>query len=196
MPDAPESGTPPGASGSSSGSSGSSSRSSGSSSSEDALRRLEQRLDQASAKAERLFAEAAAHAAGVVGSGATGSGATGSGAADSGATGSGATGSGAADSGATGSGRTGPGATGDSGKVPPAGWQTPGEAPSEAHSDLDLLMQLIQSVRDLIPPDLQHRLAAAVRELLLALRALIDWYLERMDHRRQESVQIQDIPIL
>jgi hypothetical protein len=181
MPDAPESGAPPGASGSSSGSSGSSSRSSGSSSSEDALRRLEQRLDQASAKAERLFAEAAAHAAGVVGSGAT----------DSGATGSGGT-----DSGAAGSGRTGPGATGDPGKLPPAGWQTPGEAPSEAHSDLDLLMQLIQSVRDLIPPDLQHRLAAAVRELLLALRALIDWYLERMDHRRQESVQIQDIPIL
>lgn len=187
MPDAPESGAPSGTSGSSSsggsgssGASGSSSGASRSSSSEDALRRLERRLDQASAKAERLFAEAAAHAAGAAGSGATGSGATGSGPTGSGATGSGPAGS---------------GATEDPGKLPPAGWQTPGDPP-ETHSDLDLLMHLIQSVRDLIPPDLQRRLAAAVRELLLALRALIDWYLERIDRRREESVQIQDIPIL
>ena len=44
-----------------------------------------------------------------------------------------------------------------------------------------LLLQFIQAVRDLIPPDLQRRLGEAVRELLLALRALIDWYLERTE---------------
>jgi len=124
-------------------------------STEDAIRRLERRLGQASETAERLFAEVAAHATGGRGAG----------------------------------------ATGDSAKPPPRGWQTPDE-PSESQSDLDLLMALVHSVRDLIPPDLQRRLAAAVRELLLALRALIDWYLERIDRRREESVQIQDIPIL
>jgi hypothetical protein len=132
-------------------------------STEDAIRRLERRLGQASETAERLFAEVAAHATGGRGAGATGDPAA--------------------------------GATGDSAKPPPRGWQTPDE-PSESQSDLDLLMALVHSVRDLIPPDLQRRLAAAVRELLLALRALIDWYLERIDRRREESVQIQDIPIL
>ena len=37
---------------------------------------------------------------------------------------------------------------------------------------------------------------AALRELLLALRALIDWYLERLERRREQSVEVQDIPIL
>ncbi len=51
-------------------------------------------------------------------------------------------------------------------------------------------------MRDLIPPDLQQRLIAALREVLLALRALIDWYLERLERRREQGVEIQDIPIL
>ncbi len=35
-----------------------------------------------------------------------------------------------------------------------------------------------------------------MRELLLALRALIDWYLERVEQRRREPAEVQDIPIL
>jgi hypothetical protein len=42
----------------------------------------------------------------------------------------------------------------------------------------------------------QRRLAEAVREVLLAIRALIDWYLERLDPTRAETPQVQDIPIL
>ena len=57
-------------------------------------------------------------------------------------------------------------------------------------------MALVQAVRDLIPPDLQQRLIAAFREVLLALRALIDWYLDRLDRRREQGVEVQDIPIL
>jgi hypothetical protein len=55
---------------------------------------------------------------------------------------------------------------------------------------------LAQALRDLVPPELQRRLAAAIRELLLALRALIDWYLERLERRREQAVEVQDIPIL
>jgi DNA-binding HxlR family transcriptional regulator len=56
-------------------------------------------------------------------------------------------------------------------------------------------VQIFESVRDLIPPDLERRLAEALRELLLALRALIDWYLERAEQRRREPADVQDIPI-
>jgi hypothetical protein len=55
---------------------------------------------------------------------------------------------------------------------------------------------VIGSLREWIPPELQHRLAVALREVLLALRALIDWYLERSERRRGEPTEVQDIPIL
>jgi hypothetical protein len=32
--------------------------------------------------------------------------------------------------------------------------------------------------------------------VLLSLRALIDWYLERLERRRAEPVEVQDIPIV
>ncbi len=81
-------------------------------------------------------------------------------------------------------------------KPPPAGWQIPtGEQDRRRDGDLDLLLQVIHDLRDLIPPDLQRRLAEALRELLLAIRALIDWYLERNQARRGAGADVQDIPI-
>ena len=84
------------------------------------------------------------------------------------------------------------------GQPPPAGWQAPREAgdPSGARDDLALLTDLFGRVRDLIPPELQQRLGEALRELLLAVRALIDWYLDRLDRRRAEPAEVTDIPIL
>src|SRR5690349_8274554 len=81
---------------------------------------------------------------------------------------------------------------------PPAGWQVPlGDAEDnrDSRSELELLAQVIQAVRELIPPELERRLLDALRELLLALRALIDWYLERSAQRRSAPSQVQDIPI-
>jgi hypothetical protein len=82
-------------------------------------------------------------------------------------------------------------------RPPPAGWQAPpsggGEPPGSG--DLDLLVQLLDSLRELVPSELQQRLGEAVKELLLALRALINWYLERLDRRREEPAEVQDIPI-
>jgi hypothetical protein len=83
---------------------------------------------------------------------------------------------------------------------PPSGWQTP-EADGEARerrggtSELETLLAALASLRGLIPPDLQRRLSDAVRELLLAVRALIDWYLERSKHGRAAPAEVQDIPI-
>jgi hypothetical protein len=87
-------------------------------------------------------------------------------------------------------------------KPPPAGWQQPAAeeeaagAASGLGADADLLLALVAALRDRIPPDLQQRLAEAVREVLLALRALIDWYLERSEHRRSGPSDVEDIPIL
>ena len=42
--------------------------------------------------------------------------------------------------------------------------------------------------------DLDRQLRDMVREFLLTLRSLIDWYLERLDHPEQEP-RVEDIPI-
>lgn len=90
------------------------------------------------------------------------------------------------------------------GKPPPAGWQqTPPEAEpggrgigTGERNELELLVQVIGSLRERIPAELAHRLAEALREVLLALRALIDWCLERSERRRSAPVEVHDIPIL
>jgi hypothetical protein len=149
---------------------------------DDPLVALEQRLDRASAAAERLLADAMER----LGDGLTGSS---------------------------------PGWAGSSGgeggepasdeeeppprrrQTPPAGWQQPAASGAAAARGLlgddgELLLRMLGTLRDRIPPDLQRRLAEAVREVLLALRALIDWYLERSERRRAEPAPIRDIPIL
>jgi hypothetical protein len=110
---------------------------------DDPIRRLEQRLDRASATAERLIAEAAA-------------------------------------------GR----------KPPPAGWQAPPrDGESSSDRELELLTQLIHSLRELVPPELERRLAEALHELLLALRAVIDYYIERLERPSATPTEVEDIPI-
>lgn len=92
--------------------------------------------------------------------------------------------------------------TGGSPEPPPAGWQAPeADEPSRhrAAADPELLVALVQSLGGLVPAELQHRLAQALREMLLALRALIDSYLdylERLERERAEPAEVQDIPIL
>ncbi len=136
---------------------------------EETLRRLEQRLDRASETAERLMAQVAAEAAHA------GAARAGNPAADDANAGGDADGS---------------------PQPPPGGWQTPEDEPPRVAPELDPFVALFQAMRGLIPPELQQRLIAALREVLLALRALIDWYLERIDRRRDQGVEVQDIPIL
>jgi hypothetical protein len=84
-------------------------------------------------------------------------------------------------------------------RPPPAGWQAPprddDDSRARGASEVEALMQALQALRELIPPDVLDRLAAALREVLLAIRALIDFYLERIERRPAEPVEVQDIPI-
>jgi hypothetical protein len=154
---------------------------------DDALRRLEERLDRASEAAERLMAEAAAAAARraqdpreAQGPGETQAAREAQGARA-------AQGPGEAQP---------PHEPGDGAEPPPAGWQVPAsDGEGDTRSDLELLAQVLRAVRELIPPELERRLLEALRELLLATRALIDWYLERSETRRSAPARVQDIPI-
>src|SRR5512132_1757300 len=60
--------------------------------------------------------------------------------------------------------------------------------------DLSALFVLLDSVRRAVPGELEERVTALIREFLLTLRSLIDWYLERLDRPSREP-RVEDIPI-
>lgn len=80
--------------------------------------------------------------------------------------------------------------------VPPRGWATSPSSPPSA-PDLQALVALIGWVREAVPPDLSRQLAEALRDLLLALRALLDWYIERLGDPAPgpRGVEVEDIPL-
>lgn len=83
-------------------------------------------------------------------------------------------------------------------RPPAAGWQAPRAEDGRSArrgSELELLISGLRLVGELVPPEVLERLAAALRELLLAIRALIDFYIERLEHPRPERGMVQDIPI-
>jgi len=62
--------------------------------------------------------------------------------------------------------------------------------------DLQTLVALLDAVRRAVPPELSRQLAEAVRDLLLAVRAVIDWYLERLGEREPPTrPEVEDIPL-
>ena len=79
-----------------------------------------------------------------------------------------------------------PGAT-----PPPYGGPQPLHGP---RLDFRPLFMLLEAVRRNLPHELEEQFAALVREILMTLRALIDWYLERLEHGPAEP-QVEDIPI-
>jgi len=83
-----------------------------------------------------------------------------------------------------------------SGEVPPAGYE--GERTSaerSAFGALQALAGLLDAARTSVPPELARQLAEAARELLVALRALIDWWIARLEREPDQPVEVQDIPI-
>lgn len=85
------------------------------------------------------------------------------------------------------------------GDVPPD-WQAfgpdgePPPPPRAGAPDLSPLFALLDALRAMVPRELHDQFTALVRELLLTLRTLIDWYLDRLDGDRREP-RVEDIPI-
>ncbi|HZC14813.1 MAG TPA: hypothetical protein VE270_12410 [Thermoleophilaceae bacterium] len=64
-----------------------------------------------------------------------------------------------------------------------------GESPDPA-----ALFALLDGLRRAAPRELDEQVTRLIREFLLTLRSLIDWYLERLDHPPREP-EVEDIPI-
>ena len=60
--------------------------------------------------------------------------------------------------------------------------------------DPSSLFLVLDGLRRAAPRELQGQLTDLIREFLLTLRSLIDWYLERLDRPRREP-EVEDIPI-
>jgi hypothetical protein len=60
--------------------------------------------------------------------------------------------------------------------------------------DPSALFVLLDGLRRAAPRELQGQLTDLIREFLLTLRSLIDWYLERLDRPRREP-EVENIPI-
>jgi hypothetical protein len=69
-----------------------------------------------------------------------------------------------------------------------------GEGASGAGPDPAALLLLLDGIRRAAPRELQDQVTNLIRELLLTLRSLIDWYLERLDDGPREP-EIEEIPI-
>lgn len=70
----------------------------------------------------------------------------------------------------------------------------PHSAPRTPRWDLRPIFMLLDALRRGLPQELQLQFTALLREFLLTLRSLIDWYLERLDGKAPEP-QVEDIPI-
>jgi hypothetical protein len=78
--------------------------------------------------------------------------------------------------------------------VPRSGWEAPREERGPS-PELQALVGLLEVARSAVPPEITRQLAEALRNLLLAVRALIDFYLDLLDTRGSEPPAVEDIPI-
>jgi len=77
---------------------------------------------------------------------------------------------------------------------PPHSWARGAPPPPVSGVDLTSLLALLDGLRRAAPPELQARLTALTREVLLTTRSLIDWSLERLDEPQPEP-DVEDAPI-
>jgi hypothetical protein len=90
--------------------------------------------------------------------------------------------------------------------IPPAGWGT-GDERATLRDELEEVAALLRALRELVPPDLQAQLTEVLRQVLLLLRAVLDWWVQRLEPpapgdgaapdgaARDDDGSGQDIPI-
>src|SRR5689334_9386521 len=76
--------------------------------------------------------------------------------------------------------------------IPSNGWSSGDPPPAQ---DFSALFTLLDAAKGVIPPELLRQLADALRELLIAIRAVLDYSIERLDQTRQTPPAVEDIPI-
>lgn len=80
------------------------------------------------------------------------------------------------------------------GEEPPPGMRT-GYEREALRDDVASMAQLVQSLVDLVPEDLREQVYEILRQILLLLRALIDWLVDRLPQVRGGTPVVEDIPV-
>ena len=72
-----------------------------------------------------------------------------------------------------------------------------GDLPRETRDELDALVGLLRVLRELVPPELQEQVTDVIRQVLLLLRAIIDFWVQRLEAPRGGGggVEVRDIPV-
>jgi hypothetical protein len=79
--------------------------------------------------------------------------------------------------------------------APPRGWAAGAPAAGPAFPDLTALGALVDTLRGTLPPELARQLSDALRELLVAVRAVLDYSIARLERAPAEPVRVEDIPV-
>jgi hypothetical protein len=66
----------------------------------------------------------------------------------------------------------------------------------QTRDELDALVALLRALADLVPPELQQQVAEVTRNVLLLVRAIIDYWVARLEPAPPaREVDVQDIPV-
>jgi Zn-dependent M32 family carboxypeptidase len=89
---------------------------------------------------------------------------------------------------------------GTGGRVPRQGYSSAAEGQAQTDDDLRALLGVLETLRALVPAELQQQVSDVIRQVLLLLRALIDWWVARLEAPQErpgvaQPPRAQDIPI-
>jgi hypothetical protein len=65
----------------------------------------------------------------------------------------------------------------------------------QLRDDVTAMAGLVQAIVDLVPDDLRQQVYEILRQILLLLRALIDWLVDRLPPVRAGQPVVEDIPV-
>jgi hypothetical protein len=79
--------------------------------------------------------------------------------------------------------------------VPPGGWSAAEQPAGSPFPDVTALLAVVDAMRDAVPPELARQLADALRELLIAIRAVLDYSIDALERPPRGEREVEDIPI-
>ena len=85
--------------------------------------------------------------------------------------------------------------SGERGERPPPGFRTAQEREA-LRDDVSALASTLATLAELIPEELRAQLADILRQVLLLLRALIDWIVTRLPQAAPPEPAVRDIPVV
>jgi hypothetical protein len=69
----------------------------------------------------------------------------------------------------------------------------------EAARETQALVALVEMLRDLLPPELRRQINDLIRQVLMLIRAILDWWVDRLEPGRPAAParepDVEDIPL-